>query len=43
MGGLSWTEIIFILVVALIIFGPRKLPEWGKSLGHAIGQFKKAS
>ena|SRR6267154_2046222 len=43
MGGLSWTEIIFILVVALIIFGPRKLPELGKSLGHAIGQFKKAS
>ena len=43
MGGLSWTEILFILVVALIIFGPRKLPELGKSLGGAISQFKKAS
>src|SRR5437016_5087830 len=43
MGGLSWTEILFILVVALIIFGPRKLPELGKSLGQAIGQFKRAS
>src|SRR5882672_7004551 len=43
MGGMSWTEILFILVVALIIFGPRKLPELGKSLGGAISQFKKAS
>ena len=43
MGGLSWTEILVILVFALILFGPRKLPELGKSLGQAIGQFKRAS
>lgn len=32
-----------ILVVALIIFGPRKLPELGKSLGHGLAQFRRAS
>ena len=32
-----------ILVIALIIFGPRKLPELGKSLGHGLAQFRKAS
>ncbi len=32
-----------ILVIALIIFGPRKLPELGKSLGHGLAQFRRAS
>jgi sec-independent protein translocase protein TatA len=36
-------ELIIILVIALIIFGPRKLPELGKSLGKSINEFKKAS
>ena len=36
-------ELIIILVVALIIFGPRKLPELGRSLGKSIGEFRKAS
>ncbi|MFN0108325.1 MAG: twin-arginine translocase TatA/TatE family subunit [Blastocatellia bacterium] len=36
-------EVILILVVALIIFGPRKLPELGKSLGNAMSQFRRAS
>ncbi len=40
-----WTpgigEIIVILVVALLIFGPRKLPEMGKAIGSAVTEFKK--
>jgi len=43
MGSLGWPEILVILVVALIIFGPRKLPELGKTLGHSLAQFRKAS
>ena len=42
-GGLGFTELFFIFVLALIIFGPRKLPELGKTLGNALGQFKRAS
>ena len=36
-------ELIIIFVLALIIFGPRKLPELGRSLGKSIGEFKRAS
>ncbi len=43
MGNLGWTEILMILVIALIIFGPRKLPELGKTLGNSLAQFRKAS
>src|SRR6187549_403864 len=43
MGSLGWPEILMILVVALIIFGPRKLPELGKTLGQSLAQFRKAS
>ena len=41
MFGLGWQELVIILVIALIIFGPRKLPELGKSLGQAIRGFKE--
>ena len=43
MGNLGWPEILIILVIALIIFGPRKLPELGKTLGNALAQFRRAS
>jgi len=36
-------ELIIIFVIALIIFGPRKLPELGRSLGKSIAEFKRAS
>ncbi len=42
-GFLAPTELIVVLVVALIIFGPGKLPELGKSLGRGINEFKTAS
>jgi TatA/E family protein of Tat protein translocase len=43
MGNLGMQEIIVIFVLALIVFGPRKLPDLGKSLGRGLAEFKKAS
>jgi sec-independent protein translocase protein TatA len=43
MGSLGMQEIIIIFVLALIVFGPRKLPELGKSIGKGLQEFKKAS
>ena len=43
MGSLGMPEILLILVIALIIFGPRKLPELGKTLGQSLAQFRRAS
>jgi sec-independent protein translocase protein TatA len=42
-GTLGGPELFLILVVALIVFGPKKLPEIGKSLGRMMNEFKKAS
>jgi sec-independent protein translocase protein TatA len=41
-GGLGMPELIIILVIALIFFGPGKLPELGSSIGKAIKGFKKS-
>ena len=43
MFNLGFPELILILVIALIIFGPGKLPSVGASIGKAIKEFKKAS
>ena len=43
MGSLGMQEIIIIFVIALIIFGPRKLPDLGKTIGKGLAEFKKAS
>jgi TatA/E family protein of Tat protein translocase len=42
-GTLGGPEVILILVVALIVFGPRRLPEIGKSMGKMLAEFRKAS
>jgi sec-independent protein translocase protein TatA len=39
----SFTHIILVLLVALVLFGPNKLPEVGRTLGKAIREFRKAS
>lgn len=43
MGNLGMPELIFIFALALLIFGPKKLPELGKQLGKGLGEFKRAS
>jgi TatA/E family protein of Tat protein translocase len=43
MGPLGFPELIIIFVVALLVFGPRKLPELGRSLGKGLSEFKRAS
>lgn len=42
-GSLGVTEILFILALALLIFGPKRLPEVGRTLGKAMGEFRRAT
>src|SRR5262245_40595795 len=42
-GSIGMPELIIIFVIALIIFGPKKLPELGRSLGRSLNEFKRAS
>jgi TatA/E family protein of Tat protein translocase len=43
MFGLGVPELIFILVLALLIFGPKRLPEIGRTVGRGLSEFRKAS
>ncbi|HKA36351.1 MAG TPA: TatA/E family twin arginine-targeting protein translocase [Thermoanaerobaculia bacterium] len=42
-GSIGMPELILIFIVALIVFGPKKLPEIGKSIGKGLAEFKRAS
>lgn len=43
MFGMGMQELIVIFVIALLVFGPKKLPEIGRSLGRSLGEFRRAS
>lgn len=42
-GSLGLPELMFIMLLALLVFGPRKLPEIGRTLGRALGEFRRAT
>jgi len=43
MGPIGWPELIILLVVVLIVFGPGKLPDIGNAIGRGVREFRKAS
>lgn len=43
MWNIGFPELVVIFIVALLVFGPRKLPELGKTLGKGLAEFKRAS
>ncbi|HEX8171485.1 MAG TPA: Sec-independent protein translocase protein TatB [Thermoanaerobaculia bacterium] len=43
LGSLGFPELLLIFIVVLIVFGPRRLPEIGRTLGKALGEFRKAT
>ncbi|MGA7614619.1 MAG: Sec-independent protein translocase protein TatB [Thermoanaerobaculia bacterium] len=42
-GSIGFPELIMIFLVALIVFGPRRLPDIGRSIGKALGEFRRAT
>lgn len=42
-GNIGFPELLIILVIALLVFGPKKLPEVGRSIGKALREFRKTS
>jgi sec-independent protein translocase protein TatA len=42
LGMPGWPEIVFILVIVVLLFGAKKLPELARGLGQSLGEFKKA-
>jgi TatA/E family protein of Tat protein translocase len=42
-GSVSFNEILLIMVLALLIFGPKRLPQIGRTIGRALGEFRRAS
>jgi TatA/E family protein of Tat protein translocase len=42
-GSIGFPELLVIFVIALIVFGPKKLPDLGRSLGKSLAEFKRAS
>jgi TatA/E family protein of Tat protein translocase len=42
-GSIGMPELVLIFIVALLVFGPKKLPEIGKSIGKGLAEFKRAS
>jgi sec-independent protein translocase protein TatA len=42
MGGLQPTHLLFVAIVALIVFGPKRLPEMGRGIGEAMREFKRS-
>jgi len=43
LGSIGMPELIVIFVIALVVFGPRRLPELGRALGRTIAEFKRAT